>query len=174
MPSNDDKLEKAKFFLNIAQSSDSTLRESYKSLMDKARTTIAIDSTLVPIVTGLGYYILSNERYSWIFWFILVSLSLFFIAFIIGIWLYRPIESFYVNPKVIVQSYRKNSLWYITAKTAATWMDIVIQKSKVIESKEKWLKIMLFFIGIGLFILMLAFIAFGINFFYPNVFSSNS
>jgi hypothetical protein len=90
MSSSDEELNKVRFFYELASKSGDYVQKAAERLGEKVRWFITSASTLVPIVIGLGYYILKETTDYWIFLLFLLSLTSLFSAIIIGIFLQRP------------------------------------------------------------------------------------
>jgi len=154
-----DKLEKAKIFLELALKSDQTIQQANKRLTEKVKSIFAVASALIPIVVGLGYFIIRETRAYWILVSIFFSLLAFFSAIALGIWVQRPTRYKYVDPGVIVKKYRKEgkSLRFFVNKWASTWCDTVNHNTHIINAKENYLNWMFTLVAIGLAILATSF-----------------
>jgi len=155
-----DKLEKAKIFLELALKTDQTIQQANKRLTEKVRNIFAVASTLIPIVVGLGYFILKETRAFWLLLPIFISLVMFLLAITLGIWVQRPTHYKYVDPKVIVEKYRgkRKSLRFFINKWASSWSDTANYNASVVNEKENVLKSMYALVAIGLAILAVSFL----------------
>ena len=130
-------------------------------MSQKIKGIFATASTLIPIVAGLGYFILKEEYTTEILQLIISSLTCFFIAVAIGFWLHGPGDFRYMNTSVIFKKHKDKTLRFLTNKSASTLSDIALHNSDVLNSKENWIKLMLLFIIFGLVLVAIAFVNFG-------------
>lgn len=158
MSASKEELEKAKFFFELALESDQTIQKANERLTEKIRGVFTVASTLVPIVVGLGYFILKETKAYWLFLPIFTSLIMFLLAIGRGVLLHKPTDFLFVDPLTIMMKYKKKSLRYVINKSASTWSDTVVHNSEVINSKENGLNQMLIFITVGLVILAVSFL----------------
>ena len=163
MDKEEEELQKAKFFFELALKSDEVLQKASERLNEKVKGFITISATLVPIVVGLGYYILKQTTTYWVFVPFLLSLGSFVLSIIIGIFIQRPTGFRFLNPKKFMKNWKKKPLIYIVNKSASTWSDTVAKNKRVINSKEFWLDAMLGLICLGLAILAVTFLALGLT-----------
>jgi len=161
--SSKEEVEKAKFFFDLALESDKVIQQANKRLSEKISSFLALGSTLVPIVAALGYFILKETTYYYIFIPIFVSLIFFLLAIARGIVLQKPTDFKFVNPIKMINRHNKKSLRYVIEKSASTWSDTVDYNKEVINSKERGVNEMLILIAIGLSILAIAFLGLGIK-----------
>jgi len=159
-PNFENELEKARLYLELSISSDKTIRDASERLSQKIKGIFTTAATLIPMVAGLGYFILKEGYNQWIFWFILSSLLFLFIAIGLGFWLHKPGDFKYLDASIIFKKYKRKSLKFLINKSASTLADITIHNSSVLNSKENWVKWMIIFILISLFCVALAFITF--------------
>lgn len=156
-----EELEKANFFFELALKSDQIIQQANERLTEKIRSSFALASTLIPIVVGLGYFIIKETEAYWIFWFIFFSLIAFIYAIARGIFLHMPSGYKFVNPVKTINKHKKKSLRFIIGRSAYSWSRSVNHNKRLINSKERGLKHMLISIAIGLSILIIAFLALG-------------
>lgn len=164
MDKDEEKLEKAQFFFKLSLESDKILQHSNELLTEKIRGVFAVTSAIIPIVVGLGYFILKETNAHWIFIPIFASLLMFLVAIAIGVYLHKPTNFKVVNPEVIICKHKHKSLRYVINKSASTWADVVSHNRSVINSKEMSLNLMLIFLTLGLVILAVTFILLGVSF----------
>ena len=162
MDSDEEKLKKAQFFFELALKSDEVLQKANERLNDKVKGFMTISATLVPIVVGVGYYILKQTEINWVFIPFLLSLASFILSIIIGLIIQRPTGFRFLNPKKFMNKFKDKSLVYVINKSASTWSDIVHKNKKVINSKEFWLNVMLSLVCLGLTILAATFLLIGL------------
>ena len=163
MSDDTEKLEKAKIFLELALKSELTIQEANKRLTEKIKGIFAIASTLIPIVIGLGYFIIKETRVYWVLWSIFLSLVMFLLAIVLGIWLQRPTDYKYVDPSVIVKKHEGKPLRYVINKFASTYSDTTNHNASIINAKENGLNLMFTLVVIGLIILAVSFLFLAIS-----------
>jgi len=163
MNKEEEELQKAKFFFKLALKSDAVLQKANERLNEKIKGFIAISATLVPIVVGLGYYILTQKTANWVFIPFLLSLGSFVLSIIIGVFIQRPTGFRFLNPKKFKRKWDQKPLIFVVYKSASTWSDIVAKNKRVINSKEFWLDAMLGLICLGSAILAVTFLALGLT-----------
>jgi hypothetical protein len=162
MNPEEEELKKAQFFFELVLKSDEVLQKANERLNEKVKGFMTISATLVPIVVGVGYYILKQTSMHWVFIPFLLSLASFVGSIIIGIVVQRPTGFRFLNPKKFMEKFREKSLVYVINKSASTSSDIVQKNKKVINSKEFWLDAMLSLICLGLTILAVTFLLLGL------------
>jgi len=160
MNASKEKLEKAKIFLELALNTDQIIQQANKRLAEKVRSIFAVTSTLVPIVVGLGYFIIKETKAYWVLLPIFLSLVMFLLAITIGIWVQKPTYYKYVDPKVIAKKYRGKgkSLRFFVNKWASALSDTANYNASVVNKKEDVLKCMYTLVAIGLGILAVSFL----------------
>jgi len=152
------EIEKARFLFELALKSDEVLKQSYERLNEKIRGFFAIASTLVPIIVGLGYFVLKETKANWLSIPIFLSLILLLLAIAQGISLQEPSEFRFLQPLKVIKKFKQKPLRYIMNKCAVTWAKGVYYNNKVINSKENGLKRMLYLILASLTILAISFL----------------
>ena len=163
MDSDEEELKKARFFFELALKSDEVLQKANERLNEKVKGLITISATLIPIVVGLGYYILKQTTTYWVLISFLLSLASFVLSIIIEVFIQRPTGFRFLNPKKFMRKFQKKPLVYVINKSASTWSDTVAKNKRVINSKEFWLDAMLSLVCLGLAILVVTFLALGIT-----------
>jgi hypothetical protein len=160
MNESKEKLEKAKIFLELALNTDQIIQQANKRLTEKVRSIFAVTSTLVPIVVGLGYFILKETKAYLILLPIFLSLVMFLLAITLGVWVQKPTHYKYVDPRVIAKKYRGKgkSLRFFVNKWASAWSDTANYNASVVNKKEDVLKCMYTLVAIGLGILAVSFL----------------
>jgi hypothetical protein len=141
--------------------SDSVVQQAYTRLSEKIRGFLVVTSTLIPIIVGLGYYILKETKAHWMYIPILFSLFFLFLAIAQGISLQRPTDFRFLQPKEFIPKFKEKPLRYIINKSAVTWAKGVYHNHQALMSKERGLKFMLVFITVSLGILAFSFIVLG-------------
>jgi len=162
MDSEEEKLQKARFLFELALKSDEVLQKASERLNEKVKGFMTISATLIPIVVGLGYYVLKQTTVSWVLAPFLLSLASFVLSIAIGVFIQRPSGFRFLNPKKFMRRFKKESLVYVINKSASTWSGIVAKNKRVINSKEFWLDAMLSSICFGLVVLVVTFALLGL------------
>lgn len=165
MSSEEKELEKARFFYDTVVKMDEISTEAYERNHAKIQMMLGVLSTIIPISTGVGYYILSNTFSIPFFLLFVCSLVSFIVALAKGILLLEPKWFLCVDVRMLMERYDKEPLSFIIFKIASTWDDTVSKNIKVINSLRSGLSGMIKWTLAGLFLLTLAFIALGIGLF---------
>ena len=160
---SDEKIEKARLYLQLSIDSNKTVHDAYERLCQKIKGIFATSCTLIPIVAGLGYFVLKEGYTIETLYLIIFSLVAFFIAVAIGFLLHGPGDFKYMDASVLFKKYKDKPLRFLINKSASTLADITAHNSDVLNSKEKWIKIMLSFILLGLVLATIAFVSFGMG-----------
>jgi hypothetical protein len=163
MDSDEEKLKKAQFFFELALKSDEVLQKANERLNEKIKGFMTISATLIPIVVGLGYYILKQTTTSWVLVAFLLSLASFVLSIAIGVFIQKPTGFCFLNPRKFMRKVKKKSLVYVINKSASTWSDTVAKNKRVINSKEFWLDAMLSSVCFGLLVLVVTFALLGLS-----------
>jgi hypothetical protein len=162
MESEEERLKKARFLFELALKSDEVLQKANERLNDKIKGFMTISATLIPIVVGLGYYILKQTTASWVLFPFLLSLGSLVLSIVIGVIIQRPSGFRFLNPRKFMKKFEKKPLVYVINKSASTWSDIVAKNKRVINSKELWLDAMLSSVCCGLVVLVITFALLGL------------
>ena len=163
MESDNEELEKAQFFFQVALKSDEKLEKAKEKVDEKVKGFITLSGTLVPIIVAVGYYILNQSAPSWVFFSFLFSLACIIGSMIIGIIIQRPKGNRSFNPKKLIEKYKEKPILQVVTVTAATWSNIVQKNKKRLNSKEHWLIAMTSLICTGLIILAITFLLLGLT-----------
>ena len=160
---SDEELKKARFFFDFVVEADHITGQSNERVLKKIHGVLTLASTMIPIVFGLGYFVLTQTK-EWIVFFpIFVSLITFLSAIARGILLLKPKQFFYVNVLDLIDKYKDESLPFIINKSAVTWADIINHNHDVINSREKGINQMLMLIALGFIVLAITFLGLGIS-----------
>jgi hypothetical protein len=163
--SQQQEIEKARFLFDVAVKSDEMIQKANERINDKIKGFMSIAAALVPIIVGVGYFVLKQESGSWTFvLFILFFLSLgtLIAAIGVGIYIQRPLEYRVFNPYKMMKKYHKKNQRFMTNKYAITWSHTVHRNLKKIEHKEYYIKLMLILIFCSLALLVVTFFLMGI------------
>ena len=161
---SDEELKKAQFFFDFAAKADQITEQSNERVLKKIHGVLTLASTLVPVVFGLGYFVLSQTKQQVTVIPIFLSLILFLLAIARGIFLLKPKQFFYVDVLKLIEKYKDETLSFIINKSAVSWADIVNDNQTVINSREKGINQMFMLIALGLILLAVAFLTIVIPF----------
>ena len=117
MSSEKEEIDKALFLFRLALKSDGVVQQAYEQLNGKIRGVFALTSTLIPIIAGLGYFILKETEVHWIFLPILISLVFLLSAVVQGISLQRPSDFRFLQPMKFIDKFKEKELRYIINKS---------------------------------------------------------
>jgi len=160
---SDEELKKAQFFFDFVVKADRITEQSNERVLKKIHGVLTLASTLIPIVFGLGYFVLTQTKEWKIFSPIFASLVIFLLAIARGILLLKPKQFFYVDVLELINKYKNEALPFIINKSAVTWADIINHNHSVINSREKGINQMLMLIALGFIVLTVTFLALGIS-----------
>jgi hypothetical protein len=160
---SDEELKKAQFFFDLVVKSDHIAEQSNEHVLKKIYGVLTLASGLIPLVFGLGYFVLTQTKEQVIFFPIFVSLVIFLLAMARGILLLKPKWFLYVDVLDAINKYKGESLPYIINKSAVTWADTINHNHSVINSREKGISQMLILITLGFIVLVVTFLALGIS-----------
>jgi hypothetical protein len=152
--------------LELAQSTDQIIRKSNENLVDKLKTSFTLTSALITVVAALGYFIVKETAFDWIFLLIFLSLLCFVISLAITIRLFKPTTAFrYFDAMAVFNEYKEDneSLEFFLRKWACTISDNANHNATLLNSKDRELKLMYTFVVLGLAILSLSFLVLAIN-----------
>jgi len=155
---SDEELKKAQFFFDFVAKADHITEQSNERVLKKTHGVLTLASTLVPVVFGLGYFVLSQTKQQATVIPIFLSLILFLVAIARGTFLLKPKQFFYVDVLKLIEKYKDETLTFIINKSAVSWADIVNDNQTLINSKEKGINQMLILITLGLILLAVAFL----------------
>jgi hypothetical protein len=155
---SDEELKKAQFFFDFVAKADDATEQSNERLLKKINGVLTLASTLVPIVFALGYFVLSQTKQQVTVIPIFLSLILFLLAIIRGIFLLKPDQFFHMDVLKLIEKYKDETLTFIINKSAVSWADIVNDNQTLINSRERGINQMFILITLGLIILAVAFI----------------
>jgi len=158
MSDTEDELIKAQFFFNYVEKLDSVIQRAQDGLYKKVKDTITVIITLITILFGLGYFFLKNEYSKYLLIPIGISLIFLSLSAVKGYHILWYNISIYDDPLYMIQTYHKESPSYVTLITASTWADAVNKNREFYNNKAKGYRWMLGLLGLGLSVLVLAFI----------------
>lgn len=186
MPSEEenDEVKKARFYYEAVVKADEISTRSYERTNSKISLFIGVLSTVIPILTGLGYLVLSNKIVVPFFIFYVISLSFFVIALAKCVHLLAPKYFFCVDFGKLMEKYEKNPLGFIIFKIGHTLEYAVKENVNRILSLRSGLQRTVQLIIIGLVALVFSFVLLGMNYymfdilieggFYKNIMSESS
>jgi hypothetical protein len=145
--------ERAKTYLQAAIETYKVVQESNKRFVEKTKNAIWTASTLVPIVIGLGYFIIRETKPGWILYPIAFSSAILILAILLGVAIQFPTRYKYVDARKVFKKHKKQSFAYVTNRLASTWSNVANHNASAINGKETLLVVMyaLIVIGIGVF-----------------------
>lgn len=164
--SSQDELEKAKFFYDAVAKLEGISTKAYQRNKEKIHIILGVLSTVIPISTGVGYYILSNIFSLPFFIFLVCCLGFFVGALARGVHLLEPRWFLYVDVKMLMERYDRKALSFIISKVASTWADVISKNIRVINSLRSGIRQMVILILAGLSFLIVAFLALGIELYF--------
>lgn len=156
----EERLEKAKTYLDLALKSEQRIQQSIQRVSEKTKNAFTLASALIPIVAGLGYFIGKETNSYWILFPVFLSLLAFVASIVLGIRLFRPTGFDYLDPRYIVEKYKdqnKSTIFFIYT-WASTIVETTNNNASILNSKEKAQNYMYTFIIIGLATLALSFL----------------
>ncbi len=155
---SNEELQKAQFFFDFVAKADHITEQANERVLKKIHGVLTLASTLVPVVFGLGYFVLSQTKQQLTVIPIFLSLILFTLSIARGISLLKPKQFFYPDVLKIIQKYKDEALVNVINLSAVSWADIVNDNQDLINSKEKGINQMLVLITLGLILLSIAFL----------------
>jgi len=161
MGSSAEALEKARFFYEFALKSGEYVQKANERLGEKVRWFTTSASTLVPIVVGVGYYVLKQNTNHWIFLLFFLSLASLVSAIIVGMVIQRPTRLLVLDTQTFMGKFSKKSQTFIINKSAATWSEIFTLNRETINSKENYLYAMIGLICFSVLLLVVVFLMLG-------------
>jgi len=123
---------------------------------------MSIAATLIPIIIGVGYFILKQTTISNLAFVLTSTLFILSLASLVGaiglgIYLQRPLAYHVFNPHRMLKKHQKKSQAYVITKYAATWSRIVNRNAKKIKYKQYYVNAMLALICFSLAVLVVTF-----------------
>lgn len=156
-------MDKARFFHDSVATLDEISTKAYERNKAKLDIMLGVLSTVIPLSTGVGYYILSSTFSFPYFLLFVLGLASFIVALARGIYLLEPKWFLYVDIKMLMERYDKKPLSFILFKVASTWDNTINKNIFVINSLRSGLRQMVILIVIGLILLLAAFASLGIQ-----------
>ena len=154
---SEEEIRKAQFFFDFVAKSDDVTELSNERVTKKIHEVLTLASTLVPVVFGLGYFIISQTKQQVTVIPIFLSLIVFLLAIIKGVFLLKPKQLFHMDVLKLIEKYKDETLDYIINISAISWADMVNDNQIIINSKEKGINQMFILIALGLIVLAVAF-----------------
>jgi hypothetical protein len=169
MLSSDEDLKKAKFFYELVRKAEETSTKANERNITKVQIMLSVLSTVIPISTGIGYYILSNTFSIPFFLLFVFSLVFFILATCRGVYLFDPRWFRYVDVKLLMERYEKEPLSFIIFKISSTLHDANEKNIKIINDSKAGLKHMVILTIVGLALLTVAFSVLGLQMYYRSM-----
>jgi hypothetical protein len=164
------ELKKAKFYYDAVLKLEELSQKSYERTNTKINIFIGVLSTVIPILTGIGYVVLSNTLAMSFFAFYVISLSVLVGALAKCVQLLSPQWFLCIDINYFMKSYRKKPLDYIISKIASKWESIIQKNFEKINLFFSGLQQIVRLIIVGLTALVFAFIQLGIEYYLiPNL-----
>jgi cytochrome b561 len=167
--SSDEDLKKAEFFYELVTKAEETSTKANERNTTKVQIMLSVLSTVIPISTGIGYYILSNTFSIPFFLLFVFSLIFFIIATCRGVYLLESKWFRYVDVGLLMERYDKEPLSFIIYKIASTLHDANEKNIKTINASKTGLKQMVVLIIAGLVVLTVAFSILGLQMYYKGM-----
>lgn len=171
---DEEELQKAKFYRESVLKLEEVTTKAYERSMTKIQVMLGVLSTVIPISTGVGYYILSNTFSLPFFLLFVGSLISFILSIIRGVVLLNPKWFTYKDIKLLVERYIDTPLSFLIFKIATNLFDSNEKNVKVVNSLRSGLKHMVILTIIGLILLTIAFSVLGVQIYSNVVNPSNS
>jgi hypothetical protein len=167
MPSDDDneELKKAKFYYEAVLKLEELSQKSYERTNTKINIFIGVLSTIIPILTGIGYVVLSNAFAASFFIFYVISLSILVGALAKCVHLLGPKWFACIDIGHFMKKYRKESSDYVISKVASKWEAIIQRNFGKISLFSSGLQQIVRLTIVGLIALVFAFVQLGIEFY---------
>jgi preprotein translocase subunit SecG len=173
-PENENgELKKAQFYYDAVVKADEISTRSYERTNTKISLFIGVLSAVIPILTGVGYVVLSNMIAVPFFLFFVVSLILFVIALAECVHLLGPKYFDCVDFGEFMIEYDKKPLDFIIFKIAHSWEDVVKGNVKRMNTLFSGLQRVVRLIIVGLVALTFSFTLLGIDYYAIDILSNN-
>jgi hypothetical protein len=157
--------EKAKFYFDAVLKLEDISQKSYERVNAKINIFIGVLSTVIPILTGLGYIVLSNIVSISFFVFYIASLGILVSALATCVHLLSPKWFTCIDINQYMRTYDKNNFSYLITKIAAKWDSIVKKNISAVNTAFVGLQMTVKLIVIGLAALVFAFLQLGIEYY---------
>jgi hypothetical protein len=173
-PENEnDELKKARFYFDAVVKADEISTKSYERTNTKISLFIGVLSTVIPILTGLGYVVLSNTIAVPFFLFYAISLVLFVVALVECVHLLAPKYLGCPDFGGLMAEYDKKPLDFIIFKIATSWEDVVKDNVRRINTLFSGLQRVVQLTISGLVALAFSFSLLGIDYYIIGILSTN-
>jgi hypothetical protein len=157
--------EKAHFLYEAAVKADEAIQKANERVTDKVKGFMSIAAALIPIIIGVGYFILKQTPASWVpilFALFLLSLGSLSAAIGFGIYLQRPLGFYVFNSLEMMKKHYIKSPHYVMNRYAITWSDIADKNLKIINNKQYYIILMLGLICAAIAVLIVIFFLLGV------------
>jgi hypothetical protein len=174
MSSNsDEELQKAKFYYDSVLKLEELSQKSYERINTKINIFIGVLSTAIPILTGIGYVVLSNSIALSFFVFYLISLCVFVWALAKCVQLLSPTWFNCIDIGAFMKEYDKKPLSFIIFKVSSKWESITRRNFERIGSFAIGLQQIVRLIIIGLTSLIFALIQLATQYYLIDFLTQN-
>jgi hypothetical protein len=168
---NDEELQKAKFYYDAVLKLEELSQKSYERTNTKINIFIGVLSTVIPILTGIGYVVLSNTFAVSFFVFYLISLSIFVWALAKCVQMLSPTWFTCIEIGEFMKEYDKKPLSYIIFKVSSKWESIIRRNFERIGSFAFGLQQIVRLIIVGLIALIFALVQLAIQYYLIDFFT---
>ncbi len=162
---NNEELKKAKFYYDAVLKLEELSQKSYERTNTKTNIFIGVLSTVIPILTGIGYVVLSNTFAISFFVFYLISLSVLVWALAKCVHLLGPTWFTCIDLGYHMKANDKKPLSYIIFKISSKWEDIIKRNFSTIGDFFFGLQQIVRLIIVGLTALVFAFSQLGTEYY---------
>ncbi len=160
-----DEIKKARFYYETVVKADESSTKSYERVNSKISLFLGVLSTVIPILTGLGYFVISNTIVVPFFIFFVISLCLFIIALAKCVHLLSPHYFDCLDFGVLMEKYDKKSLDFIIFKISHSWEAVIQTNINRIMSFRSGLQRIVQCTIFGLVALVFSFVLLGIDYY---------
>ncbi len=167
------EIKKAEFYYNAIAHFDESSTKAYERNNAKINVFIGVLSTVIPILTGVGYLTLTNMSTISFFIFYLISLSVLVIALAKCVHLLAPKWFSMVETGEIMKDNDKEKASFIMFQVTANWEDCIKENVRKVNKLYSGLKLVVRLTIVGLIGLILAFSSLGIEYFLVSYVTTN-
>jgi len=164
-----DEVKKARFYYETVVKADEISTRSYERTNSKISLFIGVLSAVIPLLTGLGYVVLSKSIVVPFFIFYVLCLVFLVWALATCVHLLAPKYFICVDFGEFMVDYEEESLDYIMFRISHTWEYAIKENIKRILALGTALQRTVRLIMIGLLALVFSFILLGIHYYLSNI-----
>jgi len=163
-----DEVKKAKFYYETVVKADEISTRSYERINSKISLFIGVLSAVIPLLTGLGYLVLSSSIVVPFFIFYVICLVFLIFALATCVHLLSPKYFICVDFGDFMVSYDEESLDFIIFKISHTWEYAIKENINRILALGSALQRTVRLMIIGLLALIFSFTLLGIDFYLSD------